>query len=172
MSEKVVVPSLDDANVNTTNEKNVNVNVTSNLTEELSGKQYVDLNDFIFDCKPVPKLWKSRNKILTVKPMTKGDRDDVLKPINGQRIEAQADGTTKGFWISLDLFDQIKKGVIVKSLSHYIGPTGKPTITIETLGNMDNSSYEELSELCLSVNKIDFFEGKTSDVAAASEIKN
>lgn len=170
MSEKnVVVPSLSEEK--DVEEKKTNV-VANNVSEDIAGKQYVDFNDFVFDFKPVPKLWKSRNKILTIKPMTKGDRDDVLKPINGQKIEAQADGTTKGFWISLELFDQIKKGVIVKSLSHYTGPDGKAVITNETLGKMDNTSYEELAELCLSVNKIDFFDGKTSDVAAASEVKN
>ncbi|OGM08189.1 hypothetical protein A2Z67_06255 [Candidatus Woesebacteria bacterium RBG_13_36_22] len=144
----------------------------SNLSPALAGKQYVSIEDFNVDLQPVPKLWPSKNKILMVMPMTKGDRDDVLKPINGQKIEAQADGSTKGFFISIDLFDEIKKGVIQKSLKHYTAPNGKSIMTKEKLEAMDNKSYEELAEICLSVNKIDFFETNTSDVAAGSEIKN
>jgi len=144
----------------------------TDLPPALAGKQYISIDDFDVDLKPVPKLWESKQKILTVMPMTKGDRDDVLKPINGQKIEAQADGSTKGFFISLDLFDEIKKGVIQKSLKHYTGPDGKPVMTKQKLEGLDNKSYEELAEICLSVNKIDFFETNVSDVAAGSEVKN
>lgn len=144
----------------------------SDLEPALAGKQYISIDDFNIDLKPVNKLWASRDKILSIMPMTKGDRDDVLKPINGQKIEAQTDGSTRGFFISLDLFDEIKKSVIRKSLKHYTAPDGKPVITAKKLEDMDNTSYEELAEICLSVNKIDFFETNTSDVAAGSEVKN
>ena len=144
----------------------------SELEPALAGKQYIGIDDFNVELKPVNKLWASRDKILSIMPMTKGDRDYVLKPINGQKIEAQTYGSTKGFFISLDLFDEIKKGVIEKSLKHYAGPDGKPAMTRKKLEDMDNTSYEELAEICLSVNKIDFFETGKSDVASGAEVKN
>lgn len=146
--------------------------VATNLSDDLVGKQYVTFDDFLVKLEPVPKLWKSRDKLVTIKPLTKGDRDEIFKPLNSQKITPGPDGSTTGFWISLELFDEIKKGVVVKSLSHYVGSDGKPVMTKEKLQAMDTKSYEELSEICMSVNKIDFFEANTSDVAAAADIKN
>jgi len=164
----VVVPSLekDDGNVQEKEQEK------KNLPVDLEGKKYASIDDFDIELKPVDKLWKSKNRILSIMPMSKGDRDVVLKPINGQKIEAQADGSTKGFFISLDLFEEIKKGVIQKSLKHYTGKDGKPVMTKAKLEAMPNDVYEELAAICLSVNKIDFFETTTSDVAAGAEVKN
>jgi hypothetical protein len=161
----VVVPSINLGNTEDTvsNVKvpEVNINV-----------KYATIEDFIVDLQPVDRLWVSKNKMLSIMPMTKGDRDEALRPINGQKIEAKSDGTTTGFYISLDLFDSIKQSIICSSLKHYVDKVGKRAITKEMLIKLDNKSYEELAQICLSVNKIDFFEANKSDVAAGAEAKN
>ena len=147
----------------------------SNVKETLkvdTNMDFISISDFVFDQKPVEKIWEGKGKKITIMPMTKGDRDAALKPINGQKIEASADGSTKGFYISLELFDEIKQSIVCASLKHYTAPDGKTLITKETIKKLDNTSYEELSKICLEVNKIDFFETNKSDVAKASEVKN
>jgi hypothetical protein len=134
--------------------------------------KYVTIADFEVELAPVEKLWKSRGKKITVMPLTKGDRDKALRPINGQKIEAQSDGSTRGFFISLELFDVIKQEIVCASLKHYADKVGNAVMTKEKLLSMDNKSYEELAEICLSVNKIDFFDTGSSDVGAAAEVKN
>ena len=156
LEEKEVVPS----------------NVKLVAQEESSDMGFATIIDFMFEQKPVEKVWVSKGKKITILPMTKGDRDLALKPINGQKIEATTDGSTKGFFISLELFDEIKQSIVCASLKHYLTPEGKPAITKEVLKKLDNTSYEDLSKICLEVNKIDFFETNKSDVAKASDIKN
>jgi hypothetical protein len=147
----------------------------SNVKETLkvdTNMDFISISDFVFDQKPVEKIWEGKGKKITIMPMTKGDRDAALKPINGQKIEASADGSTKGFYISLELFDEIKQSIVCASLKHYTSPDGKTLINKETIKKLDNTSYEELAKICLEVNKIDFFETNKSDVAKASEVKN
>jgi len=160
--KNVVVPSMESGDIIS------NVNVT----EVNTNVKYATLEDFVIDLKPVDKLWVSKGKMLSIMPMTKGDRDEALRPINGQKIEAKSDGTTTGFFISLELFDSIKQSVVCASLKHYTDSTGKRAITKEKLTKLDNKSYEELAQICLAVNKIDFFEANKSDVAAGVEAKN
>lgn len=171
-SRTPVVPSINKENEG----ENVqvvptNVKVTESVVVE-SINDFVSILDFNFELKPVEKIWASKKKKITIMPMTKGDRDTALKPINGQKIEASADGSTKGFYISLDLFDEIKQSIVCASLRHYVGPDGKPTINKETVKKLGNDSYEELAKICLEVNKIDFFESQKEDVVKAVDVKN
>lgn len=172
-SRTPVVPSIGKENEGNVQEevKPSNVN-TNEVQHHTAANQYVSIDDFNFELTKVERLWKSKNKKITITPMTKADRDIALKPINGQKIEASTDGSTKGFFISLELFDQIKQAVVCSSLKHYVDANGKSVMDKEKLGKMDNKSYEELAEICLSVNKIDFFDSGASDVGAAAEIKN
>jgi hypothetical protein len=171
-SRTPVVPSITKENEGeNVQEETMPSNVTVEAKEN-TNMDFISINDFNFDLKPIEKVWESKGKKITIMPMTKGDRDEALKPINGQKIEASTDGSTKGFYISLELFDQIKQAVVCASLKHYVGSDGSPVLTKEKLKKLDNKSYEELSLLCLSVNKIDFFESNKSDVAKASEVKN
>ena len=171
-SRTPVVPSIEKENEG----ENVQQAQPSNVKEapavDTSNMDFISISDFNFEQKPVEKVWESKGKKITIMPMTKGDRDVALKPINGQKIEASADGSTKGFYISLELFDEIKQSIVCASLKHYAGPDGKALITKETIKKLDNTSYEELAKICLEVNKIDFFETNKSDVAKASEVKN
>lgn len=171
-SRTPVVPSINKENEGENVQVPTNVKVTENVVVENTNMDFVSIIDFNFDLKPVEKVWESKKKKITIMPMTKGDRDAALKPINGQKIEASADGSTKGFFISLDLFDEIKQSIVCSSLRHYVGADGKPTINKETVKKLHNDSYEELSKICLEVNKIDFFETQKSDVAKAVDVKN
>jgi hypothetical protein len=170
MDEQVRIPVVPTITKN--NEEVENVAQSPSNVKSPTVVQYVSFEDFNINLKSVEVLWKSKEKMLSVMPMTKADRDEALKPINGQKIEAQSDGTTKGFYISIELFDQIKQAVVCASLKHYVDQTGKPVITKKKLGEMDNKSYEELAEICLSINKIDFFDTGASDVGAAADVKN
>lgn len=172
-SRTPVVPSINKENEG----ENVqvvpsNVKVTENAVTENTNMDFISISDFNFELKPVEKVWASKKKKITIMPMTKGDRDAALKPINGQKIEASADGSTKGFYISLDLFDDIKQSIVCSSLRHYVGADGKPTLNKESIKKLDNESYEELAKICLEVNKIDFFESQKADVAKAADVKN
>lgn len=173
-SRTPVVPSIvkENEGENVQNETQATPSNVKTNEVQTAATQYVSIDDFNVSMEPVERLWPSKGKMLSIMPLTKADRDEALRPINGQKIEAQADGSTRGFYISLELFDQIKQTVVCASLRHYTGKDGKPVITKDKLGKMDNKSYEELCEICLSVNKIDFFDTGVSDVGAAAEVKN